>query len=356
MFSQDELLGDHPLLVPSINLNSKIQKSKVPVNNEMALNLLESIALGKAEAFRFGTPGLDEDILTFSTRHPEPISWEESSKRGVKNMFQGSSLFENLKAERSHLFQAADHASAYGQWMSRVCLLHNNLVLDTFYGSLINEVRCCACGHTVCYFSLFSGIDVDSEYFVSRNQDTTVPIERLVGHSFAPGVTENYKCGQCSTGSIQKTQAFIYRPPEVLILAFGASKDSRKLFAQLNAAQLDLKAFTFGPTPSSFWLRALVRSTSEDGCRPRSEADNARLLVKDQKAPLQVSRLAALVDPHSHGDYFNSQDATQQAEAIYYCDFRRTWNVCDKNGVRMTHQSEVVDGSNGLYFCLFELN
>ena len=333
----------NPALVPSIFFNTKLNRTNVATNDAMALSYLKSAVLTKLEERAPLHPAMQEDVNQLSRIHPGSSSWQDMDRSAVQHLFKKDTLFGLLKSERSSYFKIEDHQRVFGEWMERVCLFHNNIVLDTFYGVAINEVHCCACGNTFYYFSLFSGIEVDAGFFSVQGKDTVVEIDRLISHSFSPGFEEGSYCGQCTTCSFQKTQRRIYKPPEVLFVSFTENAHPEHLFIKLRHTDLDLKPFSFaGLTKGSYSLRCFVNKSASDWNRV-----SARNPSKTK---------AFFADPLKAAGQPLQPPGKLQQELVYYCDFGRQWMHYSAAGLAAHPASEIVDGSNTISFCVFELN
>lgn len=331
-------------IAPFLCMHTKLATAKQATSDEMAFSLIRSVALSKANEFSSSNIGLVKDLESWSKAHPGVGSWHEMDKKIYRDLYQGKSIFERLKHERSQRFELVNHKAAFEDWMERLGEFYSNLVLDVFYGVLLNEVHCCACGSDSYYFSMFSGIEADTSYYLPLlGKDNIVKIGRLIAHSFAPGYEESCYCFKCRENMFQKYVKKIYRPPEVLLVSFYENKMPNNLFVKLETSGLDLSEFTFRgyQNETLYNLRGLI---NKEPSHKQPEIKRAAFRTKplsefEEFANLEVSLL----------------EKSRMSELVFYCDFSRHWMQLNRTGLEKSIHPETLQGSNSLSFCLYEL-
>lgn len=337
----------HSDLTPSLIMHTKINGNEVAESEVMASQLLKSVARTKKEDTSSKLDaGLQRDLDQWSRTHPGIKSWHEMDKQVYHDMYKDKSMFERFKYERSDRFTLNDYHKVYQTWMERLGEFYNNIVIDVFYGVLINEMHCCACGTNSYYFSLFTGIEADTSYYTTyQSKDNIVHLSRLIAHSFSPDYEESSYCPKCKENLFHKCTKQIYKAPEVLMISFYESPLPSHLHIKIDTSGLDLNEYTFGDyqKQSVYNLRALVnREVTVSQPSTRKQA-----FTSLKHANVNIAGLS---------NASKALDESSFSELTLYCDYTRQWLKYDRHGInKLTPTNDCLTATNSVSFCLFEV-
>lgn len=261
------------------------------------------------------------------------ISSHLAEEESYSKLNSENTLFVNLRGKQSSRFtDLKTERDVYLEWSNKLKDLYNNLVLETFYGVLLNREECTACGWNQYYFSLFSGLEVDVEFYSSKKgKDRVMKIEELVAKCFSLSYSENQICKRCRMKTIHANFPKVYTHPSALLINLEKNLEPEKnpVFIQVAKANLQLQPHSYSQMKGEYVLRYFVNRTAKSKpLRARERASNI-LWVEDLE--------------------------DESTEMIYYCDHMRTWVHHHKvNGIDSEPNPSVIDGSHRLSYCMYE--
>lgn len=281
-------------------------------------------------------PGLEQDFMSAKRQGAQAPDDDQVKQQLLTELFRDRSLFDQLQNEKSRRFEGHEEEEVLNAWLGYVHQLYNNIVLDSFYGILLNQLVCCTCGAHSFRFSLFSGLQVDLKHFVARSKATNfVPIEKLVGHCFSSDYEDKESCSKCRLQTIHQKSLKVYRHPKALIIDLQKEEDceKRNTFIKLNKTSINLDDFSAFAGQGEYFLRGFVSRDPGLAKRPPQA-----LQVSANKAPDNFALTL-------HDDF----------ELVYYSDSSRSWVHHSSGGrVTLSPDPKVLDGSNHLSYCVYE--
>lgn len=326
-------------------MHTRISPSQVAVSDHLPASMQGSVALKTANDFDSRNIGLANDVDLWAKSHPGVRSWHDMDKRVYHELYKDKSIFDRFKHERSQRFELGSHKSAFEDWMARLGEFYNNIIVDVFYGVLLNEVNCCSCGTSSYYYSMFSGLEADTNYYVpQQGKDNLVNLSKLIAHSFAPNYEENCYCFKCKENLFQKHIRRIYRPPDVLMVSFYENPVPNNLFVKLDTSGLNLSDYSFKgyQAETIYNLRGMVNKEPPKRQPVENQAAFRSKSVKQVDDSVQY--------------YKDILETSRFSELVYYCDFSRHWMHLKRSGLEQSANPEIVQGSNSISFCIYELS
>lgn len=338
----NQLVIDNKEVTQPITMYTKVRREVKPSSQEALSIIAQKAVLGQIEEMNQTCLAYEEDLKIWNQLRPTLPDWEEWDKKVIQDLYKGRSIFNEIKNCKSPLFPIEQEIEYLNQWQSRVRQLYNNIIFDTFFGTLIAKLSCCVCGLTSYQFSLFSGIEVDIKFFTTRpGMENTVAIERLISQNFSIDYEKDRYCRACRARMYHQTCQRLYRYPKMLVIDLEKQGDwqTEHIYVKLAKTNLNLAEYTHQKVNlGEYSLRGFVNRQITPRLRETKKYPNLgpnRALPTEQTDPTK----------YMFDDY----------ELIYYCDYARKWMHYSKEGLDPHPDPQTIDGSNKLSYCLYEL-
>lgn len=279
-----------------------------------------------------GPPEIEEDIEKLAAVRSY-FSQDILESAEVRSSHNFTELLSELHLHTSRRFNPGQEKDVFSEWRPTVKQIYNNPTFDLFYGVLLHRDRCCACKETSSYFSLFSGINADLEYFQAKKGSRSVPtvsLEEVIERNFSPITDDMHWCSSCRFKVVHERESFIYEPPLLMLIDLqnGSQAFERSTFFRINHIGLDVSAYSDHPNKFRevpyYTLRGFL-------CAHKTPVD------EKGKSTSQSS-----MSNFKLGEY----------ELVYYCDTVREWLCSSSLGVKTSEN--MFRDKNNISYCLYE--
>lgn len=292
----------------------------------------------------FGAPKQQQTNRVSSWSHPSELDEDVERLGRVRSCFEDnlmdlpqshsnknlSSLLSQLPRQTSRRFHPGQEQEIFVEWNQGIKQLYHNLTFELFYGVLLNREKCCACKETSCFFSLFSGVSADLEYFQTKKgsrSNNVTSIEEVVERSFSPETDTKHWCSSCRFKVTHERESAIYEPPLLMLVDLQNPSNSFEKSVYFKIEHIGLHV------PSK-WDTRLPHDSSGWNY-------NLRGFVCAHKEPQSGTRGK------------NTQHLALNAyELIYYCDKNREWLSSSEEGLKISNG--LFAEKNNISYCLYE--